>query len=136
MQKLTITTKQEKEIVDLTKILNDLLMKNGHFDGLLFLSVSHTTCSVTTADLDPGGTDKDYLDAITSIMPKLNYKHPHNPEHVPDHIASSIIGTSCFLQVQSGSIVLGQYQKVVLIELNGPGDRRLNISFLAEKEGI
>ena len=28
-------------------------------------------------------------------MPKLNYRHPHNPAHAPDHILSSIIGLMC-----------------------------------------
>ena|SRR3989344_5949360 len=132
MQKLTITTKSKKEVIDLTRILNDLTSKNGFLNGILFLFASHTTCAITTADLDPG-TDLDYIDAFSQMVPKLNYRHPHDPSHVPDHVMSSIIGTSLVIPVQSANMVLGQNQRVVLIEFYGPRERHLNLAFLPEK---
>ena len=89
----------------------------------------HTTAALTTADLDPG-TDLDMLDAFEAMMPKLRYRHPHNPEHVPDHILSSLIGTGLTLPVESGSLVLGTWQRVVLVELDGPRQRELRVQFL------
>jgi len=65
------------------------------------------------------------------MVPKLDYRHEHNPEHVPDHILSAMIGTSVSLMVESGLLLLGTWQRVVLIELDGPRERELVIA-LAE----
>src|SRR5476649_490648 len=93
------------------------------------LFVKHTTACITTADLDPG-TDLDMLDAFEAIMPKLPYRHPHNPNHTPDHILSSIIGPSITVPIHKGILALGTWQRIVLIELDGPRQREIILSFL------
>jgi thiamine phosphate synthase YjbQ (UPF0047 family) len=50
---------------------------------------------------------------------------------VPDHILSAMIGTSVNLAVEAGLLLLGTWQRVVLIELDGPRERELVMS-LAE----
>ena len=92
MPTITIRTKKKKQIVDITEDINRLLKKEldsgsaaGMTTGLVHVFVKHTTCAITTADLDPG-TDLDMLEAFEEIVPKLNYRHPHNPGHVGDHI--------------------------------------------------
>ncbi|MGH7245649.1 MAG: YjbQ family protein, partial [Candidatus Levyibacteriota bacterium] len=87
------------------------------------------TVALTTADLDPG-TDLDMLDAFEEMIPKLNYRHPHDPSHVPDHILASVIGPSVSIPVENGELVLGTWQRIVLVELDGPRERNVKISFL------
>jgi secondary thiamine-phosphate synthase enzyme len=126
MPRLTIATHRKREILDITEQLGKHLPKAN---GICFVNVLHTTAALTTADLDPG-TDLDMLDAFEAMMPKLRYRHPHNPEHVPDHILSSLIGTALTLPVESGSLVLGTWQRVILVELDGPRTRELTLTFL------
>lgn len=97
--------------------------------GVCHLVVLHTTAAMTTADLDPG-TDLDMLDAFELLVPKLNFRHPHNPAHAPDHILSALIGTSVTLMVENGALVLGTWQRVVLVELDGPRTREVVIGFV------
>jgi secondary thiamine-phosphate synthase enzyme len=94
--------------------------------------VLHTTAALTTADLDPG-TDLDMLDAFEAMIPKLRYRHPHNPAHVGDHILSTLIGTSITQPVESGQLVLGTWQRIILVELDGPREREIVLTFLAEQ---
>lgn len=133
MQKLIITTNNNKQVVDITNVVNDLLRKNLFSDGICYLFVNHTTCAIATADLDPG-TDEDMLNAFDKIIPQLNYKHPHDPSHVGDHIMSTIIGSSIQVPVQNASLYLGTYQRVVLVEFNGPKERRVVVNYLPEKK--
>ena len=79
------------------------------------------------------GTDLDLLDAFEAMIPKLRYRHPHNPEHVPDHILSALIGTSIVLPFQNGDLLLGQWQRVVLIELDGPRTREIAVTVIPHK---
>ncbi|HXV78745.1 MAG TPA: secondary thiamine-phosphate synthase enzyme YjbQ [Candidatus Binatia bacterium] len=91
----------------------------------------HTTAALTIADLDPG-TDQDLLDAFQELIPKLHYRHPHDPEHVPDHILSSLIGTSLTMPMAAGKPVLGTWQRIVFLEFDGPRERQLVISIASE----
>ena|SRR3989344_1691346 len=128
MKELIIKTKKSREVIDITDNINDLLRKEKAKDGSVHLFLTHTTAALTTADLDPG-TDLDMLDAFEALIPKLNFRHPHNPSHTPDHILSSLIGTSLTLPIEGGELILGTWQRVVLIELDGPRERRIIISF-------
>jgi len=81
MQKLTITTRKKREVIDITEQVSSVLRKKyADLTGICHLFILHTTAALTTADLDPG-TDLDMLDAFEAMIPKLHYRHPHNPAH-------------------------------------------------------
>jgi secondary thiamine-phosphate synthase enzyme len=130
MHRLTIKTHRKREILDITDQVETLLRKH-HSTGAVacHLLVLHTTAALTTADLDPG-TDEDMLDAFEHIIPKLNYRHPHDPEHVPDHILSALIGTSVTLLAEKGAFILGTWQRLILVELDGPRQREIAVAFV------
>jgi secondary thiamine-phosphate synthase enzyme len=131
MQKFVVKSKKKHEVLDITETVEEQLQKNGASSGVCHLLVLHTTAALTTADLDPG-TDLDMLDAFEAMMPKLRYRHPHNPAHVPDHILSALIGTSLSLPFERKKLLLGTWQRIVLIELDGPRERELALSISAE----
>ena len=131
MHHLNITTHRKREILDITDQVETTLRQRKNLDsGVCHLVVLHTTAALTTADLDPG-TDLDILDAFDRLIPKLNFRHPHDPAHVPDHILSALIGTSVSLLVEKGSLVLGTWQRVVLVELDGPRTREIAMGLVA-----
>jgi secondary thiamine-phosphate synthase enzyme len=133
MQRITVKTHKRREILDITDNVESLLHKNhSQAAGMVNLVVLHTTAALTTADLDPG-TDLDMLDAFEAMIPKLRYRHPHNPAHVPDHILSSLIGTSIALPFEHGQILLGTWQRIVLVELDGPRQRELVVTVTTEQ---
>ena len=133
MQKIAVKTRKKREFLDITDTVQALLQKDhSQATGVCNLLILHTTAALTTADLDPG-TDLDMLDAFEAMIPRLRYRHPHNPAHVPDHILSALIGTSVALPFERGRILLGTWQRVVLIELDGPRERQLVVTMTAEK---
>ena len=129
MGTLIVNTKRNKEVVDITDAVNELLKKDGASAKSVHLFVLHTTAALSTADLDEGGTDLDYLDAFEGMVPRLSYRHPHNPEHMSDHILASMIGPSLTLPAAGGALALGMWQRVVLFEFDGPRERCVAVSF-------
>ncbi len=121
VRRLKINTDESRQVIDITDKVTNLVSKSA---SACLVFVAHTTCAVTTADLDPG-TDLDLLDAVWEMIPKLKYRHPHNPEHVPAHLASSIIGPSVLVPVEENKLVLGTWQRIIFVELDGPRERRL-----------
>ena len=128
MQRLTVKTHNKREVLDITEQIEKTLSSSS---GVCHLLVLHTTAALTTADLDPG-TDLDMLDAFEALIPKLRYRHPHDPSHVPDHILSALIGTSVSLPFEKGQLLLGTWQRVVLIELDGPRERQVVATIAGE----
>lgn len=126
MRLITKTTRN-KEIIDLTDQIDEILSKQKESSGVCNIHLAHTTAAITTADLDPG-TDLDLLDAIEKIIPKLNFRHPHDSTHTPDHIASALIGTSVSIPFENKKLILGDWQRVVLIEFNGPRERQVIVT--------
>ncbi len=144
MKTLTIHTENARTVVDITDKVEGVVHSSSFERGLCFLFLVHTTAALTTADLDPG-TDLDMLDAFEALIPahdvgearpsgrpKLRYRHPHDPSHVPSHILSSLIGTSLTLPIEGGKLVLGDWQRVVLFEFDGPRRREIKILFSEE----
>lgn len=129
MRQLRVRTTNKNQVLDLTEQIQAELPQAGH--GAVLISVAHTTCGITTADLDPG-TDLDFLNALRHLLPDLRYRHPHDPGHTPDHILASLIGPSVALPFDWGRLVLGTWQRIVLVELDGPHERDLYLSFLME----
>ena len=132
MQTLSFQTGKKKNILDITEDIQSQITTSGKQSGLCHLFILHTTAALTTADLDPG-TDLDMLDAFEAMIPKLQYRHPHNPDHVGDHIMSSIIGPEVTVPFRNGELILGTWQRIVLVELDGPRDRNVICSFLDHK---
>ena len=127
METLTIRTKKKDEVIDITETIEAYLQAADTESGVCIIFVAHTTCSLTTADLDPG-TDRDLLDALRGILPHTSYRHPHDPSHTPDHILSSILGASLAIPYRSRQLLLGTWQRVVLVELDGPRQRTVHVS--------
>ena len=127
MKTITVRTRKKDEVIDITETIETYLQEMGNEEGVCTLFVSHTTCALTTADLDPG-TDLDFLDALRRLLPHIAYRHPHDPPHTPDHILSSIIGAQLSIPYRNRRLLLGTWQRIVLVELDGPRQRTVHIT--------
>jgi secondary thiamine-phosphate synthase enzyme len=123
--KLTVQTTAKRDIVDITDQVAEVLKG----DGVIHLFMQHTTAALTTADLDPD-TDLDYLDALTAMTPTGKWHHPHNPEHFPDHLWATIIGPDVSVPFHDGRLSLGSWQRIIVVELDGPRSRQIELSIL------
>ena len=126
MKTVTIRTNKKDQVVDITETVENYLQEAQAESGVCVVFVAHTTCALTTADLDPG-TDLDLLAALRHLLPKMSYRHPHDPGHTPDHLLSSIIGPSVAIPFQDRQLLLGTWQRVILVELDGPRERTMHI---------
>lgn len=124
---LSVKTQRRRQVIDLTEQVQGMV--SPAVTGLAAVTVLHTTAAVTTAVLDPG-TDLDLLDALETLLPDRPWRHPHNPRHAPDHLLASMVGPSVVVPVRDGRLVLGTWQRIILIELDGPRSRRLALTLI------
>lgn len=119
---IIIKTSQEKELVDITSQINRLLKDHSQKTGLCHLFILHTTAALATVYLNPRS---DLLVASTTktILPKN-----HDMMFLPSHVIASFLGSTLFIPYQDGALILGPCQRVVLIELGGPNQRKIVFS--------
>ncbi|MDP2638483.1 MAG: secondary thiamine-phosphate synthase enzyme YjbQ [Candidatus Levybacteria bacterium] len=133
MKTITLTTTKQREIVDVTEFVNAALKKLNKKSGICHIFLMHTTAAVTTVYIDPE-SELSIIDTFEAMMPmsipgaEREYLHKHFKEHIPDHIIASFIGTSLCLPVKRGQLLLGKYQRVALIELNGLRERTILVN--------
>lgn len=126
---LHIRTTAAKEVVDLTDRLETAIRKAKMQEGLCALFVTHTTAALTTGEIGEG-TDDDLLKVVEEMIPRIRFQHAHNPAHAWSHMASSILGPSLTVPVSAAKLVLGTWQSVLLVELDGPRERTVHLTLM------
>ncbi|MCE3224264.1 MAG: uncharacterized protein K0S58_2444 [Nitrospira sp.] len=127
--KLQVSTTELKQIVDLTDQVQAVIRQAKLKEGLCTVFVTHTTAAVTTGEIGEG-TEEDFLQIVERMIPRIQFRHAHDPSHAWSHMASSIVGPSLSIPVSAGKLVLGTWQSVMLVELDGPRERDVHVALL------
>lgn len=130
MKTMIVSSHKKEEVIDITSMVERELAQEKVEQGWCLAFIAHTTAALTTADLDPG-TDQDMLEFLRKLVPDMRFRHPHNPRHAPDHILSSMIGPSLVVPVENGQLALGEWQRIILVEFDGPRSRTVRVGFVA-----
>lgn len=127
---LHISTEQLKQVVNLNDRLQAMIRKAKMQEGLCSIFVAHTTAAVTTGEIGEG-TEQDFLHVVEEMIPRIEFRHAHDPSHAWSHMASSILGPSITIPVSDRKLVLGTWQSVMLVELDGPRERKVHVTLLS-----
>ncbi|ATL25523.1 secondary thiamine-phosphate synthase enzyme YjbQ [Streptomyces formicae] len=130
---LTIDTGSAETVVDLTHACERFLREAAAGrDGLLNVFVPHATAGI--AVLETGaGSDDDLLAALHTLLPADDrWQHRHgSPGHGRDHVLPALVPPHATLPVVGGSLELGTWQSVCLVDTNRDNPRRqVRLSFL------
>ena len=106
---------------------------SGGGDGLLHVFVPHATAGVAVLELH-AGSDTDLLASLSQLLPADDrWQHSHgSPGHGRSHVLPALVAPFTVLPVVAGSLALGTWQSVALVDLNVDNpDRQVRLSFLA-----
>ena len=130
---IVISTDQRVELIDLTKQIMEFARKFNIKEGLVSLWSMHTTCTLFINEFQTAllADIKRFLEHM--VARDAEYLH-NNPEHsdcdrfnADSHLRAMLLGHSLTLQVSGGEVVLGQWQRILMAELDGPRARTLRI---------
>lgn len=124
---LHVNTSSRKQVVDLTDRVEEAIRHAKIKEGLCVLFVTHTTAALTTGEIGEG-TEQDFLQVVEQMIPDIRFRHAHNPAHAWSHMAASLLGPSLTVPVSDGKLVLGTWQSVMLVELDGPRERAVRLT--------
>ena len=132
-ESLTIHTRERLEVQDLTEPVMSLVRRLGIREGLVNIFSMHTTCTLFINEFQQALVSdiKQFLD--TAVDPDGVWLH-NDPAHsdcdrmnADSHLRALLLGHNLTLQVSGGEVVLGQWQRILMAELDGPRARSLRI---------
>jgi secondary thiamine-phosphate synthase enzyme len=124
-----VKTRKKIARVDVTKEVERAAKEIGAKAGALLVSVPHTTAAVTVGETWDDDVTTDVERALAQWVPDVRFDHGEG--NSPAHFLSEAIGVSCLVPLEDGKPVLGRWQGIVLIELDGPRERTVRVRALA-----
>ena len=119
------TPKKEGDIINISDDVQETVGKSGVKTGLAHVFVTHSTAALTTIEYEPGVL-ADLRRALSVLAPDSQpYAHDSKwgDGNGRSHVKASLVGPSLTVPVEDGSLVLGTWQQIVLLELDIRGGR-------------
>lgn len=128
MTELQIRTSTKREMVDLTAQVVEAVARSGVSYGLCNVYVPHATAAIVINENDDPNVCVDVLDALDRSIPEGVWRHDRVDGNAAAHIQATILGPGETIPVAEGRLVLGTWQAVMLVELDGPRTRRVVVT--------
>ena len=138
---IEIETGEGIALYDLMPGIKGATANSGIKNGFVTVTSQHTTTAIAINENEERLVEdvKTFLHRL--IPPNDRYRHndialrdcpPDEPENAHSHLAAMLLGSSEVIALVDGQLQLGQYQSVMLYELDGPRKRKVNVQVYGE----
>ncbi len=121
----TVRTTEREQIVIITDDVQHALSEIAAGDGICTIIVPHTTCAISVNENADPDVPRDLTNALRAMIPNIHFRHGEGNSDA--HLLSTIIGTSLSWPYRNGELVLGTWQGIYFIELDGPRSRKVTV---------
>jgi secondary thiamine-phosphate synthase enzyme len=130
---LWFTTKQRRNLVNITETVEGLVARSGVREGLCLVSAMHITASIWVND-DEEGLWQDFWELLERLAPfKPDYRHHLTGEDNGDaHLKRTLIGHQAVLPITKGKLDLGPWEQVFYAEFDGKRKKRVIVKIIGE----
>lgn len=132
-----VKSEGEGTLLDITGRIQKILADSGLSDGLATIFVSGSTAAITTIEYEPGLL-LDFPAMLDRVAPKsgaVTYEHQRkwHDGNGHSHVKASLVGPSITIPFVDGSLALGEWQQVVMVELDiRPRTRKILVHVIGE----
>ena len=132
---LKINTNGQK-LYEFTDKTIEWVKKNNFKNGILNLSIQHTSASIIVQENADPDVQTDLINYFNKIAPMDNSLYIHTTEGIDDmpaHIKSSLTNNQITLSIKNGELMLGTWQGLYLFEHRlAPQSRNIIFHFLGD----
>jgi secondary thiamine-phosphate synthase enzyme len=130
-EQITVESAGREETIDITPRVKAAVTRAKITDGVVTVSVAHTTAAVFVNENADPDVQKDVLTALERAVPH-DARYAHAEGNGPAHVKSVLVGNSVTLPVRDGALALGTWQGIYFAELDGPRERSATITVIGE----
>jgi secondary thiamine-phosphate synthase enzyme len=125
MHTFDVTTDDRLAVVDVTEAVEAAV--TGDVSGTATVFVEHTTAAVTVNEAESRLLG-DFEQALAGLVPDEGWAHDALDGNADSHVRAMLVGPSVTVPVRSGSLALGTWQSVLLLECDGPRTRTISVT--------
>lgn len=126
-----LETGSAKECIDLTDRVREIAKRSGVASGLCQVMVLHSTAAVVVNEFDDPNIGRDVLAALDRAVPDhAGWLHDRIDDNAHAHIKATLLGPSELVPLKDGDLLLGTWQRILLVELDGPRRRKVSVTIL------
>lgn len=130
---IEIKTKEPIEVIDITPQVQKAVEESNMESGLCLAYTLHTTTGITVNEAE-SGLIKDILNMLGTLVPRKNgYLHDRSDGNAHAHLRAVLLGNSAAIAFERKRLILGTWQRILFIELDGPRHRRINVKMLSDR---
>jgi secondary thiamine-phosphate synthase enzyme len=128
-----VQTDQRVEVIDLTNRVMEFVRRFSVSEGLVSIWSMHTTCTLFINEFQVAllADMKRFLEQMVARDAEYLHNDPNHSDcdrmNADSHLRAMLLGHNLTLQISGGEVVLGQWQRVLMAELDGPRARSLRI---------
>ncbi|MDP2841091.1 MAG: secondary thiamine-phosphate synthase enzyme YjbQ [Candidatus Methanoperedens sp.] len=127
---MDIQTTTRTELIDITDRVRAVVKESGTKDGICVISTRHTTSGIIVNE-NERGLRKDTLEMLETLVPEnKSYAHNQIDNNADSHLRAVLLGNSATIPIEDGHLVLGTWQSIFFVELDGPRTRNVNIKII------
>jgi secondary thiamine-phosphate synthase enzyme len=130
-ERITVATDKREQTVDITARVKAAVTRAKIADGIVAVTVAHTTAGVFVNENADPDVQRDLLTALERAVPS-DARYEHAEGNGPAHVKSVLIGNSVTLAVRDGEVSLGTWQGIYFAELDGPRHRSATITVIGD----
>lgn len=128
---ITVESRNREETLDITSRVKAAVTRAKIREGLVSVTVAHTTAAVFVNENADPDVQRDVLTALERVVPR-NAKYEHAEGNGPAHVKAVLVGNSVTLAIRDGELALGTWQGVYFAELDGPRERNATITVIGD----
>ncbi|MBB5045607.1 secondary thiamine-phosphate synthase enzyme [Rhodopseudomonas rhenobacensis] len=126
--RIELETTAPIQIIDVTDQVRGWVTSTGIKDGLVTVSSLHTTARINVNERE-AQLERDMITYLKRLVPRDgDYLHNLDPidgrDNAHSHLLGLFMNSSETIPVAAGALVLGGWQSIFFIELDGPRERR------------
>jgi secondary thiamine-phosphate synthase enzyme len=122
---ITVRSSEREQILIITREINEALGELTRGDGICTIVVPHTTCAISVNENADPDVPADLTRALRAMIPNVRFDHGEGNSDA--HLLSMMIGTSLTWPYRDGRLILGTWQGVYFVELDGPRTRKVTV---------
>lgn len=120
-----VRTSEREQIVIITHEVDAALRNLGATEGICTVVVPHTTCAISINENADPDVPRDLVKALRAMIPRVTFEHGEGNSDA--HLLSMLIGSSLTWPYRDGKLILGTWQGVYFVELDGPRERKVTL---------
>jgi secondary thiamine-phosphate synthase enzyme len=129
---LTFRTTRPRECIEITHEVRDAVRKSGIRQGLCHVMALHATAAIVINENADPNIGLDLLDALDKMAPAHGqWRHDRIDNNAHAHIQAAVLGPQETIPVENGDLLMGTWQGILLVELDGPrSPRRVSVQVI------